>query len=144
MDNAEQAAYYFNDLEQLLNSTQVFYFPASYREAYRPEATNNANVLQRSEVLKKLGNNNKKIIVTYPEALFEKVISQKTLKSKTLHLKIGENIGLDLINETLFEYDFERVNFVTQPGEFSVRGGIIDVFSFSHQHPYRIEFLMIR
>ena len=60
MDNAEQAAYYFNDLEQLLNSTQVFYFPASYREAYRPEATNNANVLQRSEVLKKLGNNNKK------------------------------------------------------------------------------------
>ena len=141
MDNAEQAAYYFNDLEQLLNTTEVFYFPASYREAYRPEATNNANVLQRSEVLKKLGNNKKKkIIVTYPEALFEKVISQKTLKRKTLPLKLGENIGLDFINETLFEYDFERVNFVTQPGEFSVRGGIIDVFSFSHQHPYRIEF----
>jgi len=141
MDNAEQAAYYFNDLEQLLNTTQVFYFPASYREAYRPEATNNANVLQRSEVLKKLSNNKKKkIIVTYPEALFEKVISQKTLKRKTLPLKLGENIGLDFINETLFEYDFERVNFVTQPGEFSVRGGIIDVFSFSHQHPYRIEF----
>ena len=141
MDNAEQAAYYFNDLEQLLNTTQVFYFPASYREAYRPEATNNANVLQRSEVLKKLGNNNKKkIIVTYPEALFEKVISQKTLNKKTLPLKLGENIGLDFINETLFEYDFERVNFVTQPGEFSVRGGIIDVFSFSHQHPYRLEF----
>jgi transcription-repair coupling factor (superfamily II helicase) len=141
MDNAEQAAYYFNDLEQLLNTTQVFYFPASYREAYRPEATNNANVLQRSEVLKKLGDNKKKkIIVTYPEALFEKVISQKTLKRKTLTLKLGENIGLDFINESLFEYDFERVNFVTQPGEFSVRGGIIDVFSFSHQHPYRIEF----
>ena len=141
MDNAEQAAYYFNDLEQLLNTTQVFYFPASYREAYRPEATNNANVLQRSEVLKKLGDNKKKkIIVTYPEALFEKVISQHTLQKKTLTVKLGEKIGLDLINETLFEYGFEKVNFVTQPGEFSVRGGIIDVFSFSHQHPYRIEF----
>ena len=141
LDNAEQAAYYFNDIEQLLNKTQVFYFPASYREAYRPEATNNANVLQRSEVLKKLGDNNKKkIIITYPEALFEKVISQKTLKRKTLSIELGENIGLDFINETLFEYGFERVNFVTQPGEFSVRGGIIDVFSFSHQYPYRLEF----
>ena len=141
MDNAEQAAYYFNDLEQLLNITQVFYFPASLNEAYHSEATNNANVLQRSEILKKLGNSKeKKIIVTYPEALFEKVISQKTLKKKILSLKLKENIGLDFINETLFEYDFERVNFVTKPGEFSVRGGIIDVFSFSYQHPYRIEF----
>ena len=141
LKNAEQAAYYFNDLEQLLGPSQTFYFPASYREAYNPEATDNANVLQRSEVLKKLSNKpKKKIIVTYPQALFEKVISQQTLKRKTLTVKLGENIGLDLVNETLFEYGFERVNFVTQPGEFSVRGGIIDVFSFSHQHPYRVEF----
>ena len=88
MDNAEQAAYSFNDLEQLLNITQVFYFPASFNEAYRSEATNNANVLQRSEILKKLGNSKeKKIIVTYPEALFEKVISQKILKKKQERFK---------------------------------------------------------
>ena len=82
----------------------------------------------------------KKIIVTYPQAIFEKVISRHTLQKKTLTIKLGQKIGLDLINETLFEYGFEKVNFVSQPGEFSVRGGIIDVFSFSHQHPYRIEF----
>lgn len=141
LDNAEQAVYHLNDLEQLLSKKEVLYFPASYREAYKPEATDNANVLMRSEVLKKLGNSKKKkIIVTYPQALFEKVISQHTLKRKTLTVKTGDIIGLDFINETLFEYGFERVNFVTQPGEFSVRGGIIDVFSFAHQHPYRIEF----
>ena len=141
LDNAEQAAYHLNDLEQLLSKKDVFYFPASYREAYNPEATDNANVLMRSEVLQKLSNSKKKkIIVTYPQALFEKVISQHTLKQKTLTVQAGEEVGLDFVNETLFEFGFERVNFVTQPGEFSVRGGIIDVFSFAHQHPYRIEF----
>ena len=141
LDNAEQAAYHLNDLEQLLSSKEVLYFPASYREAYNPEATDNANVLLRSEVLKKLSNSKKKkIIVTYPQALFEKVISHHTLKRKTLTVKTGDVIGLDFVNETLFEYGFDRVNFVTQPGEFSVRGGIIDVFSFAHQHPYRVEF----
>ena len=141
LDNAEQAAYHLNDLEQLLSSKEVLYFPASYREAYNSEATDNANVLLRSEVLKKLSSSKKKkIIVTYPQALFEKVISQNTLKQKTLTIKKGDFLGLDFVNETLFEYSFDRVNFVTQPGEFSVRGGIIDVFSFAHQHPYRIEF----
>ena len=141
LENAEQAAYHLNDLEQLLSPREVLYFPASYREAYNPEATDNANVLLRSEVLKKLSySKKKKIIVTYPQALFEKVISQHTLKRKTLTVKTGDVVGLDFINETLFEYGFDRVNFVTQPGEFSVRGGIIDVFSFAHQHPYRLEF----
>ena len=141
LDNAEQAAYHLNDLEQLLPSKEVLFFPASYRQAYNPEATDNANVLLRSEVLKKLSySKKKKIIVTYPQALFEKVISLHTLKQKTLTVKTGEFVGLDFVNETLFEFGFDRVNFVTQPGEFSVRGGIIDVFSFANQHPYRIEF----
>ena len=141
LDNAEQAAYHLNDLEKLLSSKEVLYFPASYRDAYSPEATDNANVLLRSEVLKRLSNSKKKkIIVTYPQALFEKVISQHTLKRKTLTVKTGDVISLDFVNETLFEYGFDRVSFVTQPGEFSVRGGIMDVFSFAHQHPYRIEF----
>ena len=92
-------------------------------------------------MLKKLSFSKKnKIIVTYPEALFEKVISPHTLKRKTITIKMGDVLGLDFVNETLFEYGFDRVNFVTQPGEFSVRGGIIDVFSFAYQHPYRIEF----
>ena len=141
LDNAEQATYHLNDLEQLVSPKEVLYFPASYKKAYTSEAMDNANVLLRSGVLKKLSySKKKKIIVTHPQALFEKVISQRTLKQKTLTIKTGEVVGLDLVNETLFEFGFDRVNFVTQPGEFSVRGGIIDVFSFAHQHPYRIEF----
>ena len=141
LENSEQAAYYLNDMEGLLKPTEVLYFPASYRQAYNPEATDNANVLLRSEVLKKISNSKKpQLIISYPDAIFEKVISQQTLKKKTLQVNKGDLLNLDFINETLFEYGFDRVNFVTQPGEFSVRGGIIDVFSFSHQHPYRIEF----
>ena len=141
LENSEQAAYYLNDMEGLLKSSEVLYFPASYRQAYNPEATDNANVLLRSEVLKKISNSKKpQLIISYPDAIFEKVISQQTLKKKTLQVNKGDLLNLDFINETLFEYGFDRVNFVTQPGEFSVRGGIIDVFSFSHQHPYRIEF----
>jgi transcription-repair coupling factor (superfamily II helicase) len=140
-DTPEQAAYHLNDLEQLLSKKEVMYFPASYRQAYSPEATDNANVLMRSDVLNKLSHSKKKkIIVTHPQALFEKVISQQTLKRKTLKIKKGDVLSLDFVNESLFEFDFERVNFVSQPGEFSVRGGIIDVFSYAHQHPYRIEF----
>ncbi len=141
LENSEQAAYYLNDMEGLLKLTEVLYFPASYRQAYNPEATDNANVLLRSEVLKKISDSKKpQLIISYPDAIFEKVISQQTLKKKTLRVNMGDLLNLDFINETLFEYGFDRVNFVTQPGEFSVRGGIIDVFSFSHQHPYRIEF----
>ena len=141
LDNAEQAAYHLNDFEEILSKKEVLFFPASFKESYNPVATDNANVLLRSEVLKKLSfSKKKKIIVTYPEALFEKVISPHTLKRKTITIKMGDVLGLDFVNETLFEYGFDRVNFVTQPGEFSVRGGIIDVFSFAYQHPYRIEF----
>ena len=119
----------------------MLFFPASYRQAYAPETTDNANILLRAEVLKKLSSSKKpKIIVTYPQAVFEKIISQHTLKRITLKLKKDTEVSLNHINERLFEMGFERVDFVTSPGEFAVRGGIIDVFSFAYQHPYRIEF----
>ncbi|MGC6423179.1 MAG: transcription-repair coupling factor [Flavobacteriaceae bacterium] len=141
LEQAEQAAYYLNDLEELLGNTDVLFFPASYRQAYVSEATDNANVLLRAEVLRKLTNSKRaRIIVTYPQAIFEKVISQHTLKKNTLKVQKGTALNLDFINETLFEYGFERADFVTEPGTFSVRGGIIDVFSYANQHPYRIEF----
>ena len=88
LENSEQAAYYLNDMEGLLKPTEVLYFPASYRQAYNPEATDNANVLLRSEVLKKISNSKKpQLIISYPDAIFEKVISQQTLKKKTLQRK---------------------------------------------------------
>ena len=141
LDNAEQAAYHLNDLENLLSPSEVLYFPASYRQAYASETTDNANILLRSEVLKKISRGNKpRLIVSYPQAVFEKIISQQTLKKNTLQINKGDQLSLGFINETLFEFGFERVVFVSSPGEFAVRGGIIDVFSFAYQHPYRIEF----
>tara|TARA_B100000780_G_scaffold85922_1_gene59052 strand:- start:21236 stop:24571 length:3336 start_codon:yes stop_codon:yes gene_type:complete len=137
---AEEAAYYLNDIEYLIGEKNVLFFPSSYRKAYSTEDTDNSNVLLRSSVLKQLSQKKSRIIVTYTDALSEKIISEHTLKKNTLTIKKGMSVSLDFINESLFEYGFERVDFVSIPGEFALRGGIIDVFSFSNHHPYRIEF----
>ncbi|MFD1062801.1 transcription-repair coupling factor [Winogradskyella litorisediminis] len=140
-DDKEEAAYYLNDLEQLINNTDVLFYPGSYRRPYQIEQTNNANVLLRAEVLNRINSRKKPcVIVTYPDALFEKVVTKKELEKNTLKISVGADLSPDFVNEVLFEYKFKRVDFVTEPGEFSVRGGIIDVFSFSHDEPYRIEF----
>ena len=140
-NDKEEAAYYLNDLEQLLGEKNVLFYPGSYRRPYQIEETDNANVLLRSEVLNRINSRKKPaIIVTYPTALFEKVVTKKELEKNTLKVAVGENLSLDFVNEILFEYKFTRVDFVTEPGDFSVRGGIIDVFSFSNDEPYRIEF----
>ncbi|MFD2908766.1 transcription-repair coupling factor [Flavobacterium ardleyense] len=139
--NKEEAAYYLNDLEQLLNTEDVLFYPSSYRRPYQIEETDNANILLRAEVLNRINSRKKPaIIVSYAEAIFEKVVTRKELEKNTLKLAVSDNLSIDFINETLFEYNFKRVDFVTEPGEFSVRGGIIDVFSFSNDNPYRIEF----
>ena len=140
-NDKEEAAYHLNDLEQLLNQKNVLFYPGSYRRPYQIEETDNANVLMRSEVLNRINSRKKPaIIVTYPEALFEKVVTKKDLERNTLKLSVSESVSLDFVNEVLFEYNFNRVDFVTEPGDFSVRGGIIDVFSFSNDEPFRIEF----
>ncbi len=140
-NDKEEAAYYLNDLESLINTNDVLFYPGSYRRPYQIEETDNANILLRAEVLNRINSRKKPaIIVSYPEALFEKVVTRKELEKNTLKVSINDKLSIDFINETLFEYNFKRVDFVTEPGEFSVRGGIIDVFSFSNDHPYRIEF----
>ena len=137
----EEAAYYLNDLEQLLGDKNVLFYPGSYRRPYQIEETDNANVLLRSEVLNRINSRKKPaVIVTYPTALFEKVVTKKELEKNTLKITVGEKLSLEFVNEILFEYKFKRVDFVTEPGDFSVRGGIIDVFSYSNDQPYRVEF----
>lgn len=141
LDDKEASAYYLNDLEQLINDQDVLFYPGSYRNPYQIEDTDNANILLRAEVLNRINSRKKPaLIVTYPEALFEKVVTKKELDKNTLKVSVGDQISIDFINEVLFEYEFKRVDFITEPGEFSVRGGIIDVFSFSNDYPYRIEF----
>ena len=140
-EDKEAAAYYLNDLEQLIGDKEVLFYPSSFRIPYQIEEVDNANVLLRAEVLNRINSRKKPtIIVTYPESLFEKVVTKKELEKNTLKVAVGDKISIDFINEVLFEYEFKRVDFITEPGEFSVRGGIIDVFSFSNDNPYRIEF----
>jgi len=140
-NDKEEAAYHLNDLEQLVDEKNVLFYPGSYRRPYQIEETDNANILLRSEVLNRINSRKKpSIIVTYPEALFEKVVTKKELDRTVLKIKLNDELSIDFVNEVLFEYSFKRVDFVTEPGEFSVRGGIIDVFSFSNDEPYRIEF----
>lgn len=137
----EEAAYVFNDLEQLLSEKQVMFYPSSYRRPYQIEETDNANILLRAEVLNRIAQRNKPfIMVSSMDALFEKVVRKAELEKNTLKLAVGDALSIDFVNEMLFEYHFKRVDFVSEPGEFSLRGGILDVFSFSNDHPYRIEF----
>ena len=137
----EEAAYYLNDLENLINKEDVLFFPGSYRRPYQIEETDNANILLRAEVLNRINSRKKPaIIVSYTDALFEKVVTKTTLNKNTLKMQVADKMSIDFVNEVLFEYKFKRVDFVSEPGEFSVRGGIIDVFSFSNDNPYRIEF----
>ncbi|WP_405378953.1 transcription-repair coupling factor [Nonlabens sp. Asnod3-A02] len=140
-NDKEEAAFYLNDLEKMIGEDKVLFYPGSYRRPYQIEETDNANVLLRAEVLNRINSRKKPaMIVTYPDALFEKVVTRKELEKNTLKITVGDQISIEFANEVLFEYKFKRVDFVTEPGEFSLRGGILDVFSFSNDEPYRIEF----
>lgn len=144
----EAAAYFCNDLEKLGGeepgygeNKHVLYFPASYKHPYDTENMDNANVLSRTEVLGRLQSVSKGLkIITYPEALSEKVVSVKQLASNTVCIHQDESLSQDFLTDFFDQYHFRLVDFVAEPGEFAVRGGIIDVFSYSAELPYRIEF----
>ncbi len=141
LNDKEEAAYFLNDLEGLFpDDKRILFYPASYRVPYQIEETDNANVVSRAEVLERINNGSNCWIVTYPQALFEKVPTQKKLADNTLRIEVGKNYSIDFINELLLEYHFERVDFVYEPGQFSIRGGIVDVFSYACDNPFRIEF----
>lgn len=141
LPDREEAAYFMADLESILEK-EVLIFPSSFRKAFDFTQVDTANVLARAEVLNELNHNSSfgKIVVTYPEALAEKVINRDVLEKNTLEISLGVKLGIDFINEFLVDYDFNRTDFVYEPGQFSIRGGIVDIFSFSHDLPYRIEF----
>ncbi|MBV6644263.1 MAG: transcription-repair coupling factor [Cyclobacteriaceae bacterium] len=141
LHDREEADYFLNDLEHIDPAGKHLRFPTSYRKAYQFEETENANVLQRAEVLNAVNNigNDTLNIVTYPEALSERVINKRSLIEHTFKASVGEKIDIDFLSELLFTYDFEKTDFVYEPGQFAVRGGIIDVFSFSQNQPFRFE-----
>ena len=141
LNDREEAAYFYDDLNNLGLAENTLFFPSSFKRSIHYGQTEQENIVQRTEVLNKIWLNEKPyIIVSYPEALVETVISQAGLKTNTLWVKKGDKISTDFLNEFLYEYGFERVEFVYEPGQFSVRGSIVDVFSFSNEDPYRLDF----
>ena len=141
-NSKEESLYFLNDTETLNPDKQIFYFPENSKEPYSEKERNNYNLLQRTELIEHLNfsKNKNSIIVTYVNAISEKQINKNELSKSSIKLKLGQNISFDLLNEQLFELNFSREDFVVEPGEFAVRGGILDVFPYSSQTPYRIEF----
>ena len=141
LNDRESAQYFANDLQHLMTGKEVLFYPSSYKKPYEFEETDNANVLLRAEVLNRLNMKDAdgELVVTYPEALTEKVISKKTLIENTMSAKVGEKLDLNFITELLIQYEFEKADFVYEPGQFAIRGGIIDIFSFGNELPYRLE-----
>jgi len=141
MDDADEAAYLYNDLKQLLSVDDVFFFPSSFKKAIKLSQLDAANDILRTEVLNKLANTSAPcVVVTYPESLMQKVVSANSMQTRMLRMNVGENLGIDFVVELLVEYGFERVDFVYEPGQFSVRGSIVDVFSYANELPYRCDF----
>jgi len=141
LNDREEAAYFYDDLNNLGFSENTLFFPSSYKRSVQYDQPEQENVVQRTEVLNLLSKNDQNyLLVSYPEAMIEKVISNAKLESNTLQLRSGDKLSIEFINEFLYEYGFERVDFVYEPGQFSIRGSIVDVFSFSHEDPYRIDF----
>jgi len=140
LNDAEEAAYFHNTLENLTSALDLFYFPSSFKNRKNFSLLNTSHVMLRTEMLTKLSvGGNKKIIVTYPEALFEKVVLPKTLSSNIIQIKTNETINLNNLMELFVMYGFTRTDFVYEPGQFALRGGILDIYSFGNEKPYRVE-----
>lgn len=141
--DAEEAAYFHNTLENISNALNIFYFPSSFKTKKNYRLLNSSHVMLRTECLTKfstaLPDARVGAVITYPEALFEKVVLSKTLSSNIISFKQGETIDVDGILKRFVEYGFERTDFVYEPGQFAVRGGILDIYSFGNEKPYRIE-----
>lgn len=141
LNDQEEAGYFYHDLMQLTNSQDIFFFPSAYRRAIKYGHLDPANEILRTEVLSRLQMPDlPTVIVTYPDALAEKVIAQADLKQKTLQIGVGDKLDNMFVSDMLDEYGFEQVDYVYEPGQYAMRGSILDVFSFSHEFPYRIDF----
>jgi transcription-repair coupling factor (superfamily II helicase) len=147
LDDEEEAGYFYHDLTQILGQEQVLFFPSSYKRAIKYGQRDAGNEILRTEVLTKLSTdsqlstlNSQLYIVTHPQALAEQVVTKKQLSDQTLTLHTGEQVDIMFVQETLMTFGFKRVDYVYEPGQFAVRGSIIDVYSYSCEYPYRIDF----
>ncbi|MBQ6190943.1 MAG: transcription-repair coupling factor [Bacteroidaceae bacterium] len=141
LDDEEEAGYFYHDLTRLLGDQQVLFFPSSFRRAIKFGQRNAGQEILRTEVLSRLSSGSLPLyIVTHPQALSELVVTKQKLNEQTLNLRVGERVDIMFVQETLLSFGFKRTDYVYEPGQFAVRGSIIDVYSFSHELPYRIDF----
>ena len=140
LDDQEEAGYFYHDLVQVNGDAQVLFFPSSYRRAIKYGQKDAANEILRTEVLSRLEKKEPVTVVTYADALAEKVVSLKELGERTLNLKVGQQIETEAITGQLVDFGFEHVDYVYEPGQFAMRGSILDVYSFASEYPYRIDF----
>lgn len=141
LNDADEAAYFYNDLRKALSDDDVIFFPSSYKKTIRLSQLDGTNEILRTETLNRLTNSNKPlIIVSYPDAMAQKVVSSKGVRDKTLKLRANESVDIESLSEILIDFGFQRVDFVYEPGQFSIRGGIVDVFSYAFELPYRLDF----
>ena len=142
MNDAEEAAYFHNSLENLTSALNVFYFPSSFKTRKNYRSLNASHVMLRTEMLTRFSSptgDRVGAIVTYPEALFEKVVLPKTLSGNLIRIKAGDTINVTELLSKFVDYGFERTDFVYEPGQFALRGGILDIYSFGNEKPYRVE-----
>lgn len=141
LNDREEAAYFHNDLEHLTNALDIFYFPDSFKKTGAYSELNSSHVMLRTEALTKFAGArvHKKVLVTYPEALFEKVVNAQTLSRNMVHIRVSEYLNVEKLMESFVGLGFKREDFVYEPGQFAMRGGILDIYSFGNEHPYRIE-----
>ncbi|MEZ5017847.1 MAG: transcription-repair coupling factor [Flavipsychrobacter sp.] len=141
LNDKEEAAYFHNDIEHLTGALDICFFPDSFKRTGSYKELNSSHVMLRTEALTKFSkaSTHKKVLVTYPEALFEKVVNPNTLSKNIINIKVGENLKVDQLMDQFVKLGFHREDFVYQPGQFAMRGGILDIYSFGNEHPYRIE-----
>ncbi|MFN0083221.1 MAG: hypothetical protein ACKVOM_11955, partial [Ferruginibacter sp.] len=142
--DAEEAAYFHNSLENITGALDVFYFPSSFKNKKNYQLLNSSHVMLRTEALTKITqaknlSQAKKIVVTYPEAIFEKVVLSKTLSENIISIKQADELNVNTMLQRFIEHGFSKTDFVYEPGQFAIRGGILDIYSFGNEKPYRIE-----
>ena len=140
MNDLDDAGYVYHDLTQMMGEERVLFFPSSYKRAIKYNQKDAGNEILRTEVLTKVAETQDLIVVTYPDAMAERVVSKKELDENTLAVKVGEEFDISELEKRIFELGFERTDYVYEPGQFAIRGSIVDVYSFSSDMPYRIDF----
>jgi len=140
LQDAEEAGYFYHDLTQLMGDADVLFFPSSYRRAIKYAQRDSASEILRTEVLARFSTGRRAYVVTYPEAVAELVVSKQSLDARTLVLEYGQTVDVSDVCKTLHDFGFREVDYVYEPGQFALRGSILDVYSYSCEFPYRIDF----